>query len=100
MVAFLADVLDAADEASLSALVAGRVCLIDGTLVLTVHWRHRTDLRSGTHRRYGINIQLLVDLHGRLIAASPAFPDSWHDVHSLPGDRLGRLDEEVGWRNR
>ena len=80
--------LGAADEASLSALVAGRVCLIDGTLVPTVNWRHRTDLRSGTHRRYGMNIQLLVDLHGRIIAASPAFPGSWHDVHCF---------RETGW---
>ena len=88
MVAFLAEVLGAADEASLSALVAGRVCLIDGTLVPTVHRRHRTDLRSGKHRRYGVNVQLLVDLHGRLLAASRAFPGSWHDV---------RCFREAGW---
>src|SRR5512135_651196 len=88
MVAFLAGVLDATDEASLSALVAGRVCLIDGTLVPTVNWCHRKDLLSGKHRRYGMNIQLLVDLHGRLIAASPAFPGSWHDAHCF---------REIGW---
>lgn len=88
MVAFLADVLDAGDHAELSVLVAGRVCLIDGTLVPTVHWRHRSNLRSGKHRRYGVNVQLLVDLHGRLLAASRAFPGSWHDVHCF---------REAGW---
>lgn len=88
MVAFLADVLGVGDEASLASLVEGRVCLVDGTLVPTFNWRHRTDLRSGKHRRYGMNVQLLVDLHGRLIGASPAFPGSWHDVHCF---------REAGW---
>lgn len=88
MVAFLAEVLGAADQADLSALVAGRVGLIDGTLVPTVHWRHRTDLRSGKHRRYGMNVPLLVDLHGRLLGVSRAFPGSWHDVHRF---------REAGW---
>lgn len=88
MVAFLAEVLGAGDEDSLSALVTGRVCLIDGTLIPTFNWRHRKDLKSGKHRRYGVNVQLLVDLHGRLIAASQAFPGSWHDVHCF---------REAGW---
>jgi hypothetical protein len=49
--------------------------------VPTFNWRHRKDLLSGKHRRHGVNIQLFVDLHGRLIGASPAFPGSWHDIH-------------------
>ena len=85
MVAFLADTLG---PAHLSVLVTGRVCLIDGTLVPTVNWRHRKDLRFGKHRRYGVNVQLLVDLQGRLLAASRAFPGSWHDVHCF---------REAGW---
>ena len=88
MVAFPAGTLGCNDEDSLSALVAGRVCLIDGTLIPTVNWRHRQDLKSGKHRRYGVNVQLLVDLHGRLLAASQAFPGSWHDVHCF---------HEAGW---
>lgn len=88
MVAFPAGTLGCNDEDSLSALVAGRVCLIDGTLIPTVNWRHRQDLKSGKHRRYGVNVQLLVDLHGRLLAASQAFPGSWHDVHCF---------REAGW---
>ena len=56
MVAFGADVLDAADQAELSVLVAGRVCLVEGTLVPTVHWRHRHDLASDTQRRSSVNV--------------------------------------------
>lgn len=88
MVAFLADVLSAADPADLSVLVASKVCLIDGTLVPTFNERHRQDLQSGKHRRYSLNVQLLVDLHGRLIGVSRAFPGSWHDVHCF---------REAGW---
>lgn len=78
MVAFLAGALGCA-AADLSGLVAGRVCLVDGALVPTFNWRHRTDLFSGKRRRYGVNIQLPVDLHGRIIGVSRAFPGSWHD---------------------
>ncbi|MEX5712531.1 transposase family protein, partial [Parafrankia sp. FMc6] len=88
MVAFLAEVLGCADEAGLSLLVEGTVCLVDGTLVPTFNWRHRKDLLSGKHRRHGVNVQLLVDLHGRIIRASRAFPGSWHDVHCF---------REAGW---
>lgn len=90
MVCFLAEVLGCPDEDGLAALVAGRVCLIDGALIPTVHWRHRRDLASGKHRRYGVNVQLLVDVHGRILAASRAFPGSWHDVHCF---------RHAGWVN-
>ena len=56
MVGFLADALGAAAAASRSALVDGTVCLVDGTLVPTVGWRHRTDLASSTHRRSGMTV--------------------------------------------
>src|SRR5512135_1323818 len=88
MVAFLADVLSAADQADLSVLVASKVCLVDSTLVPTFNGRHRQGLQSGKHRRFGVNVQLLVDLHGRLISASRVFPGSWHDVHCF---------REAGW---
>jgi DDE superfamily endonuclease/Helix-turn-helix of DDE superfamily endonuclease len=87
MAAFLADVLGT-DDADLPTLLAGRVFLVDGTLVPTFHWRHRSDLLSGKHRRRGMNVQVLVDVHGRLINASAAFPGSWHDIHAL---------RESGW---
>lgn len=87
MVAFLADVLGTTD-ADPSMLVAGKICLLDGSLVPTVNWRHRKDLYAGKHRRPGGNVQLFVDLHGRLIGVSRAFPGSWHDV---------RCFREAGW---
>ena len=87
-VCFLAEVLGCPDEDGLAVLVAGRVCRVEDTLVPTVNWRHRSDLRSGKHRRHGMNVGLLVDLHGQIILASPAFPGSWHDGHRF---------REAGW---
>jgi DDE superfamily endonuclease len=87
MVAFVAEVLGTTDD-ELPALLSGRIFLIDGTLVPTFNWRHRTDLLSGKHRKHGVNLQVFVDIHGRLIAASKAFPGSWHDIHCL---------REAGW---
>jgi hypothetical protein len=76
-------------EALLTLLLDGKVCLVDGTLVQTFHWKHRgKELLSGKHRKYGVNIQLFVDIHGRLICASRAFPGSWHDIHCF---------REAGW---
>ncbi len=46
------------------------------------------DSRARRKRRRQLRIQLFVDLHGRLICASLAFPDSWHDMHCF---------REAGW---
>ncbi len=61
-------------------MVAGKVCLIDGSLVPTFHWRHRADLYSGKHRKHRVNVQAILDLHGRLVALSPAYPGCRHDT--------------------
>lgn len=79
MTAFLADVLGRSQE-ELREAVAGKVCLVDGSLVSTVSWRHRADLYSGKHRRSGMNIQVIVDLHGRLLGVSKAYPGCRHDA--------------------
>ncbi len=76
IVGFLADVLSCDTQEDLPALLAGKIYLVDGSLVMVINWRHRTDLYSGKHRRYEINIQVVVDLHGRIIAVSKAFPGS------------------------
>jgi hypothetical protein len=55
--------------------------LFDGTLVPTFNWGHRRDLYSGKRRRYGVNVQVLADIHGRVEGVSRAFPGSWHDKH-------------------
>lgn len=87
IVAFLADVLACDTQEDLSALVEGKICLVDGSLVVVCNWRHRTDLHSGQHRRYGMNIQVVVDLHGRVITVSRAFPEAGTtcDVSMRPG---------------
>ena len=61
------------------------------------NWGHRTDLYSGKHRRYGMNLQVVVDLHGRLVGMSQPMPGSWHDSHCLAGVRS---DRGVGRRGR
>jgi hypothetical protein len=99
MVAFLADTLGTSDE-DLPALLDGKICLVDGTLVPTFNWRHRKDLLSGKHRKNGVNLQVFVDVHGRLIAISPANPGSWHDIHCLREagwvDLLKQIDNALG----
>jgi hypothetical protein len=87
MTVFLADVLGCSDE-DLRGAVAGKMCLVDGSLVPVLNWRHRRDLYSGKHRRYGVNVQAIVDIHGRVVGTSRAFPGSRHDSWCF---------EQVGW---
>lgn len=95
MVTFLADALGTSNE-DLPALLTGRIFLIDGTLIPTFNWRHRKDLLSGKHRKYGMNAQLFVDVHGRIIAASRTFPGSWHDIHCLREAGWVTLAQDIG----
>lgn len=78
MTEFLAEVLGRSDE-DLRVAVSGKVCLVDGSLVPAFNWRHRRDLYSGKHRKAGVNVQAIVDVHGRLVGTSHAFPGSRHD---------------------
>ncbi|HEY8980597.1 MAG TPA: transposase family protein [Streptomyces sp.] len=39
-----------------------------------------TPYHSGKHKRHGMNVQVLTDLFGRLLWASPALPGSTHDL--------------------
>ena len=57
---------------------------------------HGKDLLSGKHRKYGTNVQLFVDVHGRIIAVSRAFPGSWHDIHVLRESGWVELLNDVG----
>lgn len=99
LVAFLADTLGTTGE-DLPALLSAKICLVDGTLVPTFNWRHRMDLLSGKHRKNGVNLQVFVDVHGRLIGISPANPGSWHDIHCLREagwvDLLKQIDNALG----
>jgi hypothetical protein len=78
MAEFLAEAIGCPVE-SLEDQIAGKVCLVDGTLIPTCNWRHRCDLHSGHRKRYGVNVQIVCDLYGRLNACTHAFPGSWHD---------------------
>jgi DDE superfamily endonuclease/Helix-turn-helix of DDE superfamily endonuclease len=78
MAEFLAEAIGCPVE-SLKDQIAGKVCLVDGTLIPTCNWRHRRDLHSGHRKRYGVNVQIVCDLYGRVNACTHAFPGSWHD---------------------
>jgi len=97
MTAFLAEALGV-DAAWLAVAVSDKVCLVDGTLVTVFNWRHRSDLYSGKHRRYGMNLQVVVDLHGQLVGVSRPLPGSWHDSHCLAESGLmPALSGAGGW---
>ncbi len=93
MAAYLAEVVGCPVE-DLKNGQAEKVLLVDGTLVPTFNWRHRRDLHSGKHKRYGANVQVLADIHGRVQAVAGPFPGSWHDKHSY--DEAGLADVVAG----
>lgn len=81
---------------------AGRIVLIDGTLVPT--WDRAsegTSMFSGKHRDTGLNLQVAATLVGDLLAVSAPVPGSRHDTFAwrqshFPGafadrDKLGDL---------
>jgi hypothetical protein len=91
----LAQVL-AVEVGALTESVRGKICLVDGMLITVFNWRHRHDLFSGKHRRYGMAVQVIADLHGRVLAVSRGFPGSWHDLHCFTEAGLGFLAEAAG----
>lgn len=86
----LAQVL-AVDLTELAASLKGKICLVDGTLVTVLNWRHRGNLLSGKHRRYGMNVQVVADIHGRVLWVSPGCPGSWHDKRCFEETGLERV---------
>jgi hypothetical protein len=95
MAAFLADVLGCPAE-ELAEQVSEKVILFDGTLVPTFNWRHRRDLHSGKHKRYGANVQAVADIHGRVTGASRPFPGSRHDKHCYDEAGLEQVAQASG----
>jgi hypothetical protein len=75
---FLVDLLSASTQ-EVREMVTGKICLVDGTLVPTVNWRHRGDLRSGKRHSTGMNTQVVTDVHGRVTTTSRPFPGKRHD---------------------
>jgi transposase len=86
----------AVDVDDLTESVCGKICLVDGMLVTVFTWRHRSDLFSGKHRRYGLVVQVIADLHGRVLGVSRGFPGSWHDLHAFTEARLGLVAGAAG----
>ncbi len=54
--------------------------ILDGTLLPIDRIAADTPYYSGKHKRHGMNVQVLTDLFGRLLWASPALPGSVHDL--------------------
>ncbi|MFF9756798.1 transposase family protein [Streptomyces sp. NPDC014344] len=62
---------------------AGRIVLVDGTLVTTWDWASEgTALFSGKHRDTGFNLQVAATLAGDLLTVSAPVPGSRHDMHA------------------
>ncbi|MEV0504824.1 transposase family protein [Streptomyces spectabilis] len=62
---------------------AGRVVLVDGTLITTWDWAGEgTRMFSGKHRDTGFNLQIASTLAGGLLAVSAPVPGSRHDMHA------------------
>jgi DDE superfamily endonuclease/Helix-turn-helix of DDE superfamily endonuclease len=85
------DELPAVDFGELAKSMKGKICLIDGTLVQVFNWRHRKDLLSGKHRKHGMNVQVIADLHGRVLGVSRGFPGSRHDMYCFAEADLATL---------
>lgn len=83
----------AVDFGELAESLHGKVCLVDGTLVQVFNWRHRKDLFSGKHRKYGMNVQVIADLHGRVLGVSRGFPGSRHDMYCFTEANLARITD-------
>ncbi|MCX4673498.1 transposase family protein [Streptomyces sp. NBC_01381] len=66
--------------------------ILDGTLLPIDRTAVDRPYYSGKHKRHGMNVQVLTDLFGRLIWASPALPGSTHD---LTGARAHGLVEAL-----
>jgi hypothetical protein len=62
---------------------AGRIVLIDGTLVTTWDWAGEgTSMFSGKHRDTGFNLQVAATLSGDLLAVSEPVPGARHDLYA------------------
>ena len=66
--------------------------LVDGTLIPTWDWRHRTDLFNAKRGDHGMNLQVAAIRGEHLVAVGDPVPGAWHDTHALAECGLpGRL---------
>jgi len=79
------------DDNAVSATIAGRIVLLDGTLVPVWSWRGHRELYSGKHRRTGFNVQVVTDAHGELITVRSPVEGCAHDLRALRESGLPAL---------
>ncbi|WP_329449180.1 transposase (plasmid) [Streptomyces sp. NBC_01426] len=71
---------------------AGRVVLVDGTLVTTCDWKSEcTAMFSGKHRDTGFNLQIAATLARDLLAVSLPLPGSRHDAFAWRQSRFPQV---------
>ncbi|GAB3460900.1 hypothetical protein GCM10027570_46280 [Streptomonospora sediminis] len=68
---------DTARTASQKAFV-----LLDGTFLPIDRTSAESPFYSGTHKRHGINVQVIADPFGNLLWASAALPEPVHDIRA------------------
>ena len=68
-------------------ILDGRLALVDGTLIPTGNRAGQQPNYSGKHRRQGLNLQVLSDTDGCLLAVSPPTPGRTNDrnAYALTG---------------
>jgi hypothetical protein len=72
----IADDLDAA----MQRIGALAYAILNGTLIPIDRVADQKPYYSGTHKRHGVNVQVIADALRRLVWASPALPGSAHDL--------------------
>jgi hypothetical protein len=71
------------DDAQVTAVIANRIVLADGTLAPVWSRRGHRELFSGKHRRTGFNLQPVTDAHGRPITVRGPLPGCAHNLRAL-----------------
>jgi hypothetical protein len=75
----LATLAPALDQAVQTATARAFV-ILDGTLLPIDRVAADRPYYSGTHKKHGMNVQVITDPFGRLLGASPALPGAVHDI--------------------
>src|SRR5690606_40600066 len=64
------------------------ITLIDVSWHPIDHLDHTQPYYTGTHKRHGLNVQVLADPSGELVWASPTLPDAAHDLTAARSHEL------------
>jgi hypothetical protein len=89
-----AEFVPAAEEAA--EAVAGRACLVDGSLAPCWSWEDERQLWSGKHKRTGHNFLVVSDLAGNALAISDPVAGRTHDMTALDATGFRELLVKAG----